>query len=43
MPDIQEIYKNNQGKLMAIVVEDVLYCGVCKPRGEPIEMTVLEE
>lgn len=43
MPDVREIYKNNQNKLMAIVIDNVLYCGACKPKGEPIEMTLLNE
>jgi len=28
--------------LRALVVEDALHCGVCKPRGEPVEVGELE-
>jgi hypothetical protein len=28
--------------LRALVIEDALHCGVCKPRGEPVELPELE-
>jgi len=28
-------------KKKALAVDDVLYCGVCQPKGEPIELTEL--
>jgi hypothetical protein len=28
--------------LRALVVEDALHCGVCRPRGEPVDLPELE-
>jgi hypothetical protein len=28
--------------LRALVVEDAIHCGVCRPRGEPVDMPELE-
>jgi hypothetical protein len=28
--------------LRALVVDDAIHCGVCRPRGEPVQMPELE-
>jgi hypothetical protein len=28
--------------LRALVVEDAIHCGVCKPKGDPVELPELE-
>ena len=38
MPNILAIYKNKESVLKAIVVADALYCGICKPKEDPIAM-----
>lgn len=38
MPYIITIYVGEGNVPKAVVVADALYCGVCKPQGEPIEM-----
>ena len=43
MPNILAMYRcKEDNKLKAIVVADALYCGVCKPKEEPIEVDWLE-
>lgn len=41
MPSILSLYTNKEGITKAIVAGDTLYCGVCKPKEEPIEMKEL--
>lgn len=38
MPFILTIYVGDNKIPKAVVVADALYCGVCKPQPEPIEM-----
>jgi hypothetical protein len=42
MPNIVAMYKDKEGILKAIVVADALYCGVCKPKEDPIVMEWLD-
>ena len=42
MPYILEVFKDNKGQNKAIVVDDTLYCGVCKPKDEPVILKTLE-
>lgn len=42
MPFILEVFKNKDGQNQAVVVDDVLYCGVCKPRETPVTLKNLE-
>lgn len=42
MPFILAVFKDQQGKNAALVVEDTLHCGVCKPRGAPVVLKDLE-
>jgi hypothetical protein len=41
MPAILTIYVGEANTPKAVVVADALYCGVCKPQPEPIEMPEL--
>lgn len=41
LPYIVEIYHNEQGIHKALVVGDALYCGVCKPKEDPVELPEL--
>lgn len=49
MPNFVAIYRARPrkqseaiGPLMALAVEDVLFCGVCRPREQPLEMPELD-
>ena len=42
MPNILAVYRDKANVLKAIVVSDALYCGVCKPKEEPIEVEWLD-
>lgn len=42
MPFILDIYHNKEGEIKALVVEDTLYCGVCKPHEAPLRLKDLE-
>jgi NSD Cys-His rich domain len=41
MPYILQNFASSQG-LQGLVVGDVLYCGVCRPRPEPVPLDFLE-
>ncbi len=41
MPHILEIYRDDKGMPKALVVADALYCGICKPKEDPIELPQL--
>lgn len=42
-PYILQLYNSRTKQVIkALVVEEALYCGVCKPRPEPIELAELE-
>jgi hypothetical protein len=38
MPDILTIYAGEANTPKAVAVADALYCGVCKPQPESVEM-----
>ena len=40
-PFILQIYRNDEGVYRALVVAEALYCGVCKPNEEPIDLPKL--
>jgi hypothetical protein len=42
MPFILAIYQSKGGEHKAVVVEDTLHCGVCKPREAPVTLKALE-
>jgi hypothetical protein len=41
LPHIEAIYCNEEGVHKALVVADALYCGVCQPREDPVELPEL--
>ena len=41
LPYIVEIYRNDQGVYKALVVANALFCGVCQPKDEPVELPQL--
>lgn len=42
MPNILTIYRDKANELKAIAVADALYCGVCKPKEEPVAVEWLD-
>ncbi|MBN1873521.1 MAG: hypothetical protein JXA33_04765 [Anaerolineae bacterium] len=42
MPYIITIYRDGDGMPMALVVVDALYCGICKPKQDPIPLPQLK-
>lgn len=42
-PFLVDVFRGNKHQtLRALVVEDALHCGVCRPRGEPVDLPELE-
>ena len=41
-PFVLTLDRTRDGVSRALVVEDALYCGVCKPRPEPVELPELD-
>jgi len=42
-PFVVDVFRGSKHPtLRALVVEDALHCGICKPRGEPVELPELE-
>ena len=42
MPHIEELYRNDAGIQKALVVANALYCGVCQPKEDPVELPQLK-
>jgi len=42
LPHIEEIYQGDKGTYKALVVADALWCGVCKPKEDPVELPQLK-
>jgi hypothetical protein len=42
MPFVLEIFKDKQGNNKAVVVDDALYCGICKPKDTPVALKGLD-
>ena len=42
LPHIEDLYHDDKGVYKALVVADALYCGVCQPKGDPIELPQLK-
>jgi hypothetical protein len=42
LPHIEEMYLDRHGEHKALVVPDALYCGVCRPREDPIVLKNLD-
>ena len=41
MPRIIDIFQKGDSSHYALVVTNALYCGVCKPREDPVKMDQL--
>jgi hypothetical protein len=42
-PFILDVFRGTKHeKLRALVVDDALHCGVCRPKGDPVELPELE-
>ena len=41
-PYIVSLYNSKDGPVKAVVVEDALFCGICKPREDPIKLPGLD-
>ena len=41
MPHIVAIYRDQKGMHRALVTAKAVYCGVCEPREDPVEMPEL--
>lgn len=41
-PFIVSLYRSKESVVQAVVVEDALHCGVCRPRGEPVPLPELD-
>lgn len=42
LPYIVDIYRDDHGTHKALVVAEALYCGVCQPREDPVELPQLK-
>ena len=42
LPHIEELYRGEDGIQKALVVADALWCGVCKPKEDPVELPQLK-
>jgi len=42
LPHIEEMYVDRSGVHKALVVPDALYCGICRPREDPIVLKDLD-
>ncbi|MDZ4765229.1 MAG: hypothetical protein SGI73_11820 [Chloroflexota bacterium] len=38
MPFILTMYVGDKQTLKAVIVADAIWCGLCRPQGDPIEM-----
>ena len=42
LPAIVALYKGSAGTQKAVVVGDALWCGVCKPKDDPVDLPELD-
>jgi hypothetical protein len=42
MPFISEVYHTRTGEQRALVIGNVIYCGECEPKEDPIKMQGLD-
>jgi hypothetical protein len=42
MPFILEVYRGGTGPAKALVVADAVWCAVCRPKEDPVELPELE-
>lgn len=38
LPHIEEVFHDDGMKYKALVVPEAVYCGICKPREDPVEL-----
>lgn len=43
LPGIVALYRHKDNALRAVVVEDTLYCGLCRPKESPIKVEELDD
>jgi hypothetical protein len=41
LPHIVALYRDQRGKQRAVVTARALFCGICEPREDPVEMPEL--
>jgi hypothetical protein len=41
LPHIEALYRNDKGVYQALVVAEAVYCGVCHPKEDPVELPQL--
>ncbi len=42
LPFVLEIYRGRTGHTRALVVADAIWCGVCKPEEDPVDLPNLD-
>ncbi len=42
MPHLEALYQNEKGVQTALVVADAVYCGLCHPKEDPVELPQLK-
>ena len=42
LPHIEVMYRDDRGIHKALVVADALWCGVCQPKEDPVELPQLK-
>ncbi len=42
LPHIEALYRNDEGVQKALVVGNALYCGICQPKEDPVEIPQLK-
>jgi hypothetical protein len=42
LPHIEALYRDDKGTQKALVVGNALYCGVCQPKEDPVELPQLK-
>ncbi|MBI4567326.1 MAG: hypothetical protein HY719_02905 [Planctomycetes bacterium] len=42
MPSLVQVYRDKAGAMKAIVTENALHCGVCRPREDPVDLPELD-
>jgi len=41
LPRIVALFRNDEGEQKALVVGDAVWCGVCKPKEDPVDLPKL--
>ena len=43
LPHALAVYRNRKGLLRALVTPDAVYCGVCKPKDQPVDLGEIDD